>query len=109
MVTKSRKKNTPAPPLRIEGELTIFRAAEWLHALRARPAATVIDLSGVTEIDTAGVQLLLLARREAEAEQRALRLLAPSSAVDEVFALLNLAAILGEPLAVPGAASGSGG
>ncbi len=80
--------------LHIEGELTIFRAAELKPQILATPLPAAIDLSGVTEIDTAGVQLLLLARRTAQAAQQALQLAVPSDAVREVFALLNLGAHL---------------
>jgi len=84
--------------LRIEGELTIFRAMELKLALLPVPPLTEIDLSGVTEIDTAGVQLLMLAKKTALAEGRELRLLAHSPAVIEVFELLNVAAYFGDPL-----------
>ena len=57
-----------------------------------------IDLSGVTEIDTSGVQLLMLAKRRSLAIQRELRLCAHSPAVTEVFELLDLAAFFGDPL-----------
>ena len=83
--------------LRIEGEMTIYRAAELKQALLAEPAPLEIDLSGVTEIDTAGVQLLMLAQKAAQARQRELRLLAPSPAVMEVFELLDVAAHFGVP------------
>ena len=82
--------------LRIEGELTIFRAAELKPLLLADPLPLQIDLSGVTEIDTAGVQLLMLAKNTARAQQRELRLVAHSPAVREVFGLLNLAACFGD-------------
>ena len=63
-----------APPvLRIEGELTIFRAMELKPVMLADPLPEEIDLSGVTELDTAGVQLLMLAKRTALAQQRELR------------------------------------
>ena len=91
--------------LRIEGELTIFRAAELMPLMLADPLPFEIDLSGVTDIDTAGVQLLMLAKNTARAQQRELRLVAHSAAVSEVFALLNLAACLGETLAAPAAAA----
>lgn len=91
--------NTPDGVLRIEGELTIFRAAELKPLLLAEPLPLAIDLSGVTEIDTAGVQLLLLAKNTARAQQRELRLVAHSPAVLDVFELLNLAACFGDPLA----------
>jgi anti-sigma B factor antagonist len=96
MASKRKKTNTGAP-LRIEGELTIVRAAELKAALLDGPPPTAIDLSGVTEIDSAGLQLLLLARREAQARQGTLALRAPSPAVAELFGLLGLQACLAEP------------
>lgn len=84
--------------LRIEGELTIFRAMELKPEILSTPPPEEIDLTGVTEIDTAGVQLLMLAKREAAAQQRELRLVGHSPAVIEVFELLNVAAYFGDPL-----------
>ena len=96
----SRRAARAAKPtvLRIEGEFTIFRAAELRPVLLEAPAPTEIDLSGVTEIDTAGVQLLMLAKKEALAAQRELRLVGHSPAVLEVFELLNVAAYFSDPL-----------
>lgn len=84
--------------LRIDGELTIFRAMELKPIMLANPLPEEIDLSGVTELDTAGVQLLMLAKRTALAQQRELRLVGHSPAVLEVFELLNVAAYFGDPL-----------
>jgi len=86
--------------LRIDGELTIFRAAELKPVLLAKPAPNEIELSGVTEIDIAGVQLLMLAKKTALTEGRSLRLVAHSAPVLEVFELLNLAGYFDEPLIV---------
>ena len=86
------------PVFRIEGELTIFRAQELKQALLADPVPLEIDLSGVTDIDTAGVQLLMLAKKTAQAARRELRLVAHSPAVIEVFELLNVAAYFDDPL-----------
>ena len=88
---------TPAA-LRIAGELTIFRAMELKPIVLANPLPEEIDLSGVTELDTAGVQLLMLAKRTASTQQRELRLVGHSPAVIEVFELLNVAAYFGDPL-----------
>lgn len=84
--------------LRIEGELTIFRAMELKPIVLATPPVDVIDLSGVTEIDTAGVQLLMLAKKTAQAQHRDVKLVAHSQAVIEVFELLNVAAYFGDHL-----------
>lgn len=95
--------------LRIQGELTIYRAEELKQTLLAAlvGASTLeVDLSGVTEIDTAGVQLLMLAKKAAQARQRELRLVAHSPAVTDVFELLNLAAYFNDPLIMTSRAAG---
>jgi anti-sigma B factor antagonist len=92
--------------LSLVGALTIERAAELKDALLVRlgeQAHLEIDLSKVTELDTAGVQLLLLAMQTAEAVGKELQLVEPSPAVREVFALLNLASHFGDPHATPSA------
>ena len=83
--------------LRIDGELTIFRAAALKPDVLAAPPFTEIDLSGVTELDTAGVQLLMLAKKTALAQGHDLRLSGHSPAVLEVFELLNVASYFGDP------------
>ena len=84
--------------LRIEGEFTIFRAMELKPMLLASHPVDEIDLSGVTELDTAGVQLLMLAKKTALAQARDVKLVGHSPAVLEVFELLNVAAYFGDPL-----------
>jgi anti-anti-sigma regulatory factor len=52
----------------LDGELTIVTAAETLDRLKpylSTGAPVELGLAGVTDIDTAGLQLLLQARREA--------------------------------------------
>ena len=92
--------DTPTPHLGIEGEMTIYTAAE-LYAQLA-PFLTLgsplaIDLSQVTEIDSAGLQLLMLAKRETLRAGVALNLNGHSPAVLEVFELCDLAGTLGHP------------
>jgi anti-anti-sigma factor len=94
--------------LRIEGELTIYRAAELKQTLLAAVAANEavdVDLSQVSEFDSAGLQLLLLAKREAGATGRTLRLVDHSPAVVEVLELFDLAAHFGDPLVVGSSSS----
>jgi anti-anti-sigma factor len=89
--------STTSTCLRIEGELTIYRAAELAEAMKASLAhvpaggAFELDLSGVTEMDCAGVQLLIAARRSTDESGRVLRLAGSSPAVAEVFRTLQLA------------------
>lgn len=94
-----RKKTIASTVLHIEGELTILRAAELKGALLANPPPTELDLSGVTDIDTAGMQLLMLADREARTAGRSLRITSPSTAVRELLALFKLPLCVDEPLA----------
>jgi anti-sigma B factor antagonist len=54
-----------------------------------------LDLSGVTEMDCAGVQLLLAARRSTDESGRELRVAGRSPAVAEVLGTLQLASHFG--------------
>lgn len=89
--------------LALEGELTIYRAAdlkvEVLDALR-KAATLEIDLSGVCELDTAGLQVLMLAKQTAHAEQRTLRLVQHSPAVLEIFEMLDMGAFFGDAVLI---------
>jgi len=80
--------------MHIAGELTIYTAAE-MHAaitavLKRSRRIEAVDLSAVTGIDTAGLQILLLIRRTLGALERQMRVLNPSPAVSELFELLQL-------------------
>ena len=102
-----------APALRIDGDLTVYTAGEWHARLAAAVGASaeqaaLIDLSRITEIDTAGLQLLLVAKRAAAARHRPFALLAPSPCARELLRLLGLGhliceAVPGEPEAPAGA------
>lgn len=89
---------TTGQTLRIEGEFTIYRAMELKPLLFAEPPVTEIDLSAVTELDSSGLQLLMLAKKTALAQGRTLALVEHSEAVIEVFELLNVAGYFGDPL-----------
>lgn len=87
--------------LRIEGEMTIYRAAELKQTLLALLDAAgplEIDLSSVTELDTAGVQLLIAAKKTAQAQQQELCLTAHSAAVLDVLEIFNLVSYFGDPV-----------
>ena len=81
--------------LALEGELTIYGAAELqarlIAALADAPEGLDIDLAGVTDIDSAGVQLLMATHRTALAGNRRVLLCAPSEAVRDVLDLFDLA------------------
>ncbi len=99
----------PAPnpgALAIEGDLTIYTAAQWretvLAALEAEPGqALEIDLGGVTEIDSAGLQVLIAAKKEAQRRDTALHLAQHSGAVRELLELFRLESYFGDPVVLP--------
>lgn len=84
--------------LEISGEFTVHTASErtgtFMAALEAASTANlpelVVDLSKVAEFDTAGLQVLLMARREAEHLGRTLRIEAVSRTVADVLAIVHL-------------------
>ncbi|MBM9484741.1 STAS domain-containing protein [Pseudomonas sp. ICBG1301] len=76
--------------LGIDGELTIYTVAELAAALLPRIGAAPrleIDLSQVTEIDGAGLQLLAVIKREAAGNGTDLSLAGQSQAVTSTFQL----------------------
>lgn len=77
----------------MEGELTIHNAADRRAVLLATVEAggeLDLDLSAVTELDTAGLQLLLLAQREAGRSGGRLAITATSRPVADVLAIAHL-------------------
>ncbi len=81
---------------RIDGEMTIYTALacrdQMLEHLQQPCAAFEIDLSGVTEVDSAGVQLLIQIQRHGVALGKPVRLLTPSAALQDMIALYRLGA-----------------
>jgi anti-sigma B factor antagonist len=90
--------------LAIREDLTIYHAMDQkqqlLDALSATQALE-LDLSQVSEIDTAGLQLLILAKREAALQQKALSIVAHSPAVRQTLDFCNLATFFGDPVVIP--------
>lgn len=87
--------------LHIEGDMTIYTAAEMKAELMthiAQPCELEIDLSEVSEMDSAGLQILILVKREAERHGTSLRLTGHSRAVLDVLDMCNLAPYFGDPV-----------
>lgn len=79
--------------LGIVGELTIYGAAELQRTLLdslAEADAIELDLSGVTELDTAGFQQLYLLRRESRAAGKLMLIVAHSPATRDVLELYRM-------------------
>jgi anti-sigma B factor antagonist len=103
MATKSESEERA---LQIEAgeELTIYHAGQMKEALLgplAQADALEVDLSQVAEIDSAGVQLLVLLKREAAAAGKRLSLVGHSPAVLSVLDLYNMSSYFGDPLVLP--------
>lgn len=92
-----------ARKLRIEQEMTIYTAAEMkaqLMGMLEKNAELELDLSQVGELDTAGLQLLILAKRECLARNGNLHLVGHSPAVLDVLNLCNMVQYFGDPVVI---------
>ncbi len=77
----------------VSGEMTIYAAAQLKEELPAAVRTSQsrqIDLSGVSELDTTGLQLLLMIRRDAAAASQAVSLINASTAVLDCMKLLRM-------------------
>ncbi|MDO9106712.1 MAG: STAS domain-containing protein [Methylovulum sp.] len=87
--------------LAIEDELSIFTAAAQKPVLLAFLDSgddLELNLARVNEIDTAGLQLLILLKREAAQRGKALRFVMHSKAVLGVLELARLTSAFGDPV-----------
>lgn len=93
--------NTEKQRLAIEGELNIYTSNAWkkrLHDLVEQGGNLELDLRAVQELDTAGLQLLIMAKKEATVRSQQLLISNHSQAVLEVFDLCGVAAFFGDPI-----------
>ena len=92
--------------LSLTEDLNIYHALEQKNALLAALAGTddlELDLMHVGEIDTAGLQLLILLKKEAQRAGKTISIVAHSQSVRAVIDFCKLAAELGDPLVIPAA------
>ncbi len=83
--------------LRLDGELTIYRAQELRQTLLdalAQPGDLQLDLSEVSELDSSAVQLLLATRLDALAAGKQFAIPAASEPVRQVLDLMGLDTLL---------------
>lgn len=94
---------SPNNRLVISEDLTIYHAMDQklqlLDALN-NTQNLELDLAQVSEIDSAGLQLLILAKREAARQQKDLSIVAHSQAVRQTLDFCNLAAFFGDPVII---------
>ncbi|MGE8065868.1 STAS domain-containing protein [Pseudomonas sp. NPDC089569] len=99
MATISQFERAGIKGLSLVGELNIYSAAklrqELLQALDPHQQL-LIDLAGVEDFDSAGVQLLLVLEREAVRQNKVVNFVRHSAVVWEVLELLNLVGELGD-------------
>jgi len=87
----------------LDTDLTIYNAPEHKRALLdllAQAKVVELDLTQVGGIDSAGLQVLLLAKRESLAAGKEMRIVGHSSAVQELLDFLNVAGYFGDPLVI---------
>jgi anti-anti-sigma factor len=87
----------------IDGEMTIYSAAQAKEDLQSALATCneiEMNLAQVSEIDTAGLQLLALVKREAANRNKPLHFVAHSQAVLDMLDLCNLAGVFGDPVVI---------
>ena len=85
------------------GELTIFTAAEaWKELADALEthANLTVDLGEITEIDTAGIQILVWLKQEAKHRDRTLPFVNHAPPVLEALDLLDLGAVFGDTILI---------
>jgi anti-sigma B factor antagonist len=95
---------TTSQTLCLAKDLTIYHALEQkqelLDALNSADDLE-LDLSQVGEIDTAGLQLLILLKKEALRAGKRVIIVAHSQPVRALIDFCNLATELGDPLVIP--------
>ena len=88
----------------LDGPMTIYNATDIKSQLvSGLQNATILelDLSHVNEMDTAGFQLLVMAKHESQKKGHTLRIIAHSPAVREVIDFYNMDAFFGDPMVIP--------
>jgi ABC-type transporter Mla MlaB component len=87
----------------VQGSMTIYEAAADKPALLgalANATEMEIDLSSVVEMDTAGLQLLILVKRESVRAGKPVRLTGHGEASLDVLDRYNLAGYFGDPVVI---------
>lgn len=96
--------NGDARRLVLEANLTVYNAPEHKRTLLdtlEQAKVIELDLAAVGEIDSAGLQVLLLAKRESLAKGKELRIVRHSPAVQDLLEFFNVASYFGDPLVIP--------
>ncbi len=98
---------SPTPSaLALEGEFTIFTAVELKTRLlqlieQSHDTFLEVSLAGVTDMDSAGLQLMIMAKREAAICNKQLCFVDHSASVRELLELCNLSGLLDQQAMPP--------
>ncbi len=87
--------------LALDGELTIYTAIEQKTALLnflASDNELELNLANVSEMDTAGLQLLILIKREASQSGKSMHFVMHSKAVLDVLELTRMTSAFGDQI-----------
>lgn len=99
----SKERSSKKVCLSIEGEMTIYRAAE-LSRIIAPALATngdvEVDLSRVTEMDSCGLQVMISAKMESIIRHTQLSFVGHSPAVREVLDVCDAGSFFGDPVVI---------
>jgi anti-sigma B factor antagonist len=90
--------------LSLTEDLTIYNAIELKQKLLGaleNDGDLELNLAQVGEMDTAGLQLLILLKMEAQRAGKSVRIVAHSQAVRAIIEFCNLGARFGDPLIIP--------
>ena len=98
---KIKNKRSGLCEVTLEGELTIYEAADLKQGFEKhidKCKAMTVDLSNVSEMDTACFQVLLAVKRECVEQQKEFTMNSHSPAVLDVLELFNIGSYFGDPL-----------
>ena len=80
--------------IHVSGDMTIYEAMSLrdalFEALDREPGRAIVDVSHVAEIDTTGVQILIVAQRTCTARGESFTLANPSTVVRETLELMRV-------------------
>lgn len=89
--------------LTLAEDMTIYNALglkQTLDKALSEHNCIDLDLSQVAQIDTAGLQLLMFAKREANRLNKEIRIVGHSKAVQDTIDFCNLTADFGDPVVI---------
>lgn len=104
MTIEIAKNNEFETLIKIDDEMTVYTVLEQKNSLLSCLLAgqTVsLDLSMVSEIDSAGIQLLIFLKKEAQRIESKLTFSHHSRAVFAVIELFNLIEFFADPIVIP--------